>query len=344
MPVRCRICAARIESNRILKNRFFREMYQDVICKWLNIKDHSRSSLCQPCTVDVMDFYKFKQLSRRNIPKANASDDDSPEALPEVLQSLLDGCKESVELPAEVLQGLDPRGPHMGPVDRNVQTKKLYRKHQRKTEEEKAMTPDEYRKHYNRKMWLRYQQVCMICGKTIIKTRMEGHMNGHMGLEPYSCPHCNMAFNCRMNLANHIKRMHTVQLPCEKCGQIINGQMQLKRHMLQVHSGQSFSCHICNSKFRQSSYLQKHMQALHSDQRDYVCTVCGKAFFRKFVLDVHLRTHTREEAYRCEICSKGFIHRRLYTLHMDKLHPGQPKSSKSDGRMQGKRTLMKKLY
>lgn len=214
----------------------------------MNLKDSSSSSssLCRFCIVDVLDFYKFKELSRKNIPKVDASDDGDPDVSPDVLQSLLDGCKESVELPAEVLQVLDPNGPHAEPVVRQKRETK------RKTAEEKAMAPEEYKKYYNRKMLLKYSQVCTICGKKIAKTRMEGHMNGHLGLEPYPCPHCKIPFNCRKNLAGHIRRMHTVQLPCEKCGKFINGgQNQLTRHMKDVHSGDTFSCDICSRTFRQ---------------------------------------------------------------------------------------------
>uniref|UniRef100_A0A1Q3F3H3 Putative c2h2-type zn-finger protein n=1 Tax=Culex tarsalis TaxID=7177 RepID=A0A1Q3F3H3_CULTA len=342
MSVKCRICDTEIDPNRVLKNRFFREMYQDVICKWVNIKTISKKSLCQACMGTVVDFYKFKQLSRGNISKVDASEDGDPAASPDMLQSLLDGCKESVELSAEVLQVLDPNGSHEDQVGRNVPPKRVC---QRKTEEEKAMRPEEYKTYYYRKMRSKYEQVCSICGKKIEKKRIEGHINGHLGLEPFPCPHCSMPFNCRVNLASHIRRMHTVQNPCEKCGKIINGNIQLKRHMQEVHSDKAVSCPICKVKFRQRSYLKIHMQNQHSDQRDYVCGVCGKAFARKFVLNVHLRTHTREELYRCEVCTEGFIHRRLYTIHMERHHPGhQPKTMKSDAQWKVKRTLMKKLY
>lgn len=325
-----------------MDNRFFREMYQDVICKWVGSKQHSKSSLCQPCMVDVMDFYKFKLMARRNIPK---SIDEETKVLPEVKESLLDGCKEEIKLPQEVLQGLDPSGPHMGPVERNAgRTKKVYRKRGDKTEEEKAMTPEEYKRHYNRTMWARYRSVCSICGKKIVHSRFEGHMNGHMGLEPYSCPHCNLPFNCRMNMLGHIKRMHTVQLPCEICGKVVNGQLQFKRHMLDAHSGRIFECTICKRKFKQKRFLKNHMAAVHSDRRDHICTLCGKGFYRKYVLDIHMRTHTREEAYRCEVCLKGFVHRRMYVMHMEKEHPGGPAPTRRDGTLRVKQAMMKRWY
>lgn len=67
------------------------------------------------------------------------------------------------------------------------------------------------------------------------------------------------------------------------------------------------------------------MRALHSgDRRDFVCTICGKAFAWKSVLKVHQKTHTREVAYRCHVCSQEFVYRQLYKLHMHKKHPGQP--------------------
>uniref|UniRef100_A0A8D8BR05 Zinc finger protein 782 n=1 Tax=Culex pipiens TaxID=7175 RepID=A0A8D8BR05_CULPI len=291
MSVECRICDTEIDPNCVLKNRFFLEMYQDVICKWVNLTGSSELNLCQSCMIEVIGFYKFKQISRRNVPEANAADGGEQEATPEVLQSLLDGCKESAALPPEVQQWVDP---HVEPVVR------IKRKIQRKTAEEKAMAPEEYKKYYFRKMWDKHRQVCTVCGKKFPSKQMEGHMNKHKKLEPYSCTHCGMTFHCKLNMRGHIQRMHS--------------KVQ-----------KTFSCQICDSTFRKSVNLRNHMRALHSgDRRDFVCTICGKAFAWKSVLKVHQKTHTREVAYRCHVCSQEFVYRQLYKLHMHKKHPGQP--------------------
>lgn len=315
----CRVCQTKCIPNRVLLNRSMLEMYQDVICKWIDINSPALLSLCQPCIVDITDFYKFKQLSRRNIPLPNS---DIQHRTPEMLQLLLDGCKESVNLPPEVLTHvLDPSVPCVGPLERTKRPK-IQRYH--KSEEEKAMTPDEFKRHYARKMSELTKLTCTVCGKRICRKLIEGHMNGHSGVEPFSCSHCQMKFHCQVVMATHIRRKHSGGYSCKECGKVFNSRTARERHMMDQHNGRFFTCTICDKKFLEKKSYKGHMAAIHTERRDYECPHCGKAFKRKFVLEVHLRTHTGETPYRCDDCPKDFIHRRMYTLHMKQFHPGAP--------------------
>ncbi|XP_062547216.1 zinc finger and BTB domain-containing protein 24-like [Armigeres subalbatus] len=290
------------------------------------------------------------------------------------LQSLLDNCGETVELSIEVLGALNsdenvipapviPTNPEKVapfkrkfiPVEKKRRTytfktaeerlaekMRPKRKIQRKTEAEKAMDPAEYKKYYFKKTMERYRKTCEICGKRMQQDRWEGHMNGHKGLTPFKCEHCELQFNCRLNLRSHIQRMHVTgnEVNCPQCGKEFSQKRKLEQHIFSVHAEKKYQCSLCGLKILNRNSLQRHMN-IHTQTRDFICPHCGKAFYCKSVLTIHLRTHSGETPYICNVCPKGFIHRRIYVMHMQKFHPGEPLMQLS-GSKSMKETLMKK--
>ncbi|EAT34696.1 AAEL013099-PA [Aedes aegypti] len=206
-------------------------------------------------------------------------------------------------------------------------TKKLrpYRRKFRQTEEEKSMTPEEYKRYYRKIQLEGYKRVCDICGKSIDPQRMESHMNRHKGVEPYSCEKCGLPFHCRANLRKHITRSHAKgqEIACELCDKVSVSEIAHKQHLRAVHTEKKFQCTLCHVKTVTQYALDSHMD-IHNQRRDYVCPHCGKAFYRRYVLNIHLRTHSGETPYKCHVCAEAFVHRRIYVMHMKKLHPEEP--------------------
>ncbi|XP_055639371.1 zinc finger protein 77-like isoform X2 [Toxorhynchites rutilus septentrionalis] len=214
----------------------------------------------------------------------------------------------------------------------------------RKTEEEKAMSPEVYKKYYYKMISEKYKQTCEVCGKRLPPERMEGHVNGHKGLQPYACEFCELQFNCKINMRKHVQRNHVVgvQIPCAMCDKVLISQMALRQHIRTVHEEKKYQCPICGLRSPNNHSLTRHMN-IHTQTRNFVCPHCAKAFYCYSVLKIHLRTHSGEEPYKCVICPKGFVHRRLYVLHMKKLHPEEP-LMRINGTKELKTTLMKKHY
>nr|XP_019550413.2 zinc finger protein 709-like [Aedes albopictus] len=337
---------------------------------------------CETDVVEFYSFkHQCRDIIRGVEHPTPLIDDHEKISLPEdehssnALQSLLDNCAETVELSIETLESLNTDGkegtgtapkPKKAPKPRPKQSlgpsikKRRFRFRtpeeilkekmrpkrpiQRKTEAEKAMDPAEYKRYYFQKTMEKYKKTCEICGKRFPPDRLEGHMNGHRGLTPYKCGHCELQFNCKLNLRGHIQRMHVTgrEVNCTLCGKQLSNEITLKKHMFAVHDEKKFQCTLCGLKILSKHSLQRHMN-IHTQTRDYVCPHCGKAFYCQSVLTIHLRTHSGETPYTCNICPKNFIHRRIYVMHMQKLHPGEP-LMQLNGAKALKETLMKKYH
>lgn len=136
------------------------------------------------------------------------------------------------------------------PEDRLAEKLRPKRPIRRKTEAEKAMDPVEYRKSYFKKAMEKYKQTCELCGKRMPANRIEGHMNGHKGLSPFACEVCGQSFNCKLNLRNHINRLHVTgkEVSCTECGKIATCPGTLRQHMRAVHLERKFQCSLCGLK------------------------------------------------------------------------------------------------
>lgn len=80
---------------------------------------------------------------------------------------------------------------------------------------------------------------------------------------------------------------------CIDCGKTFGRKDHLTRHHL-IHSGITFPCDICNSRFSRKDKVKDHMLKVHHPERcekPYNCVHCGKLFGRKDHLRRHSATH-----------------------------------------------------
>ncbi|XP_062546950.1 zinc finger protein 19-like [Armigeres subalbatus] len=210
-------------------------------------------------------------------------------------------------------------------MDKTAKKIRPYRRKFRQTDEEKAMSQEEYQRYYKKMLMSDMKKVCDICGKSINPQRMESHMNRHKGVEPYSCEECGLRFHCIANLRKHINRSHASgqNITCEICSRVSISRIAYKQHLRAAHSEKKFQCSLCHVKTITQHALDRHMD-IHNQRRDFVCPQCGKSFYRKHVLNIHLRTHSGETPYKCHVCEEAFVHRRIYVMHMKKCHPDEP--------------------
>lgn len=88
---------------------------------------------------------------------------------------------------------------------------------------------------------------------------------------------------------------------------------------------QEYKCEPCELSFNKRWKLQKHNMRVHCEQRQYICTYCGREFKQSFHLREHLSSHTGEKNYTCTFCGKAFQRMSSHRRHMrsHEAPPGQ---------------------
>ena len=76
-------------------------------------------------------------------------------------------------------------------------------------------------------------------------------------------------------------------------------------------------CTECPRRFKSSTDLKRHQKdRCGKKDKDFVCQVCGKMFFKALsVKEHHAATHSKIALYTCLICGKDFFYKSHYSVH-----------------------------
>lgn len=206
-------------------------------------------------------------------------------------------------------------------------------------------------------------EICMI--KLSNNSSLRRHLRIHMEKKPFTCDLCSEKFSGKRNLQQHITYKHKSEAKsdkqelkfwnykCEICEFKFIYFINFKQHLL-IHTGKtSFSCDICNDKFRIEHDLKRHMRSKHTGilesvklekpdgeatesenlqeteatEESFKCTFsnCNKSFDSNLDLTKHVRCHVRprkRKSYQCEICKKTLTDATGLRRHM-LLHTGE---------------------
>ncbi|XP_062871597.1 snail family zinc finger 1b [Trichomycterus rosablanca] len=117
---------------------------------------------------------------------------------------------------------------------------------------------------------------------------------------------------------------------CAHCGISCSGRAALSRHQLthcsanangadsgnlaeNVTARAAFRCKHCPKEYNSLGALKMHIR---SHTLPCVCTTCGKAFSRPWLLRGHIRTHTGERPFSCPHCNRAFADRSNLRAHL----------------------------
>lgn len=127
---------------------------------------------------------------------------------------------------------------------------------QRKT---KASADQSEKAVKGKEIYQKLLQQCPECSKMIEKNRMEGHMNKHNNIRPYTCNEdgCGKSFYCKLLLRLHRKSIHTGQnITCQVCLKTFPSERSLYSHNLRHKNENRYNCEHCDKKFNNVSILK----------------------------------------------------------------------------------------
>jgi uncharacterized Zn-finger protein len=132
------------------------------------------------------------------------------------------------------------------------------------------------------------------------RSKIERHMQTHIGRKPFQCEECGNRFSARQALEQH-RLIHTNEKPlkCDwpGCGQTFRQQSALTMHKRTHTKEKPLSCPYCGKGFSESSNLSKHKR-IHEGKGKFMCDRpgCEKSFHRKDQLRRHTVLHEQKEA------------------------------------------------
>lgn len=164
--------------------------------------------------------------------------------------------------------------------------------------------------HINNVHFHQYQYNCETCRRPFNNVVLyKEHLNGHLGVTPFTCIVCSKTFMHSSYMLAHQERMHRVGIE----GQLLPTQ-----------------CYICQKVLKSANSLENHITIKHAKkesrneikERPHLCDVCGQGFTRPDKLKIHYRKHTGDKPYKCSYCEKAFIKKEYMVMH-ERIHTGE---------------------
>ncbi|KAJ8922320.1 hypothetical protein NQ315_004263 [Exocentrus adspersus] len=158
------------------------------------------------------------------------------------------------------------------------------------------------------------QAVCAICGKLVRMRYMTKHMNSH---SKHRCEYCSSIFESGEELNKHKEIHPDSEYPCDDCGLTFKTAIEFCIHNhLHVNA---FKCPMCSFSTKSRGSIIGHIKR-HEGQYNYHCTVCGKGFIGKALLETHEEIHLDIKRYICDVCGKRFTVGRYLEVHRQLNH------------------------
>lgn len=175
---------------------------------------------------------------------------------------------------------------------------------------------------------------CYIC-ETDFETEdaLVNHISSHIGSTGQVCKLCSAPVSTVRFLNMHLRRFHYrkgKRIPCEECkkNNIVrefSSNFKLQAHIKMVHEGvveiqeKNYICTYCGKSFSRGTHLRLH-ENIHTKAILYKCKKCPFSATSRPGLYRHERIHTAEKPFKCDECDACFnqsnaLHSHKFTRH-----------------------------
>ena len=111
---------------------------------------------------------------------------------------------------------------------------------------------------------------------------------------------------------------------CDLCGKPFGNLQKLKDHRRYCRKEKQRvykKCEICNKTYTSLS-LKSHIKAVHKKEKENICETCGKPFFSKSGLRMHMAVHFGNQV-ACDQCGKCYRDKTRLREHIKIAHEGR---------------------
>ncbi|XP_044259189.1 zinc finger protein 571 [Tribolium madens] len=107
---------------------------------------------------------------------------------------------------------------------------------------------------------------------------------------------------------------------CPICGCVLMNAKALKEHKMSVHNITALSrhkCMTCGELFPNDYKFSQHLR-IHPLE----CKICGRLFYRRQNIQLHMRRHLGIKPFKCDVCQKAFLTKQKLFEHRN-IHTGE---------------------
>jgi len=160
---------------------------------------------------------------------------------------------------------------------------------------------------------------CSLCGQVCANLAVHIGRN-HADLD-FSCSQCDAKVGSEYLLKLHEKTHLNEAKPCNICGKNVK---DLKNHMIQKHHGESkakIQCPQCPKVYTKNAEYQRHFNSAHLGIKAN-CPICNKELLPNKITSHVRMVHDKVKNHFCSSCGKGFYDKRDMDLHIQRIHLG----------------------
>ncbi|XP_017773156.1 PREDICTED: zinc finger protein 226 isoform X2 [Nicrophorus vespilloides] len=138
-------------------------------------------------------------------------------------------------------------------------------------------------------------------------------------VNPTVCTICDAVVSDNTALQQHLSEVHNItneeRYKCSMCKEVFANESKYTAH-LAIHP---LECRLCGKFFYRRQNLQLHMKR-HLGIRPYKCTVCDKSFLTRQKLEEHKNIHTGDSPIKCNLCDETFRRHSNLVQHKNRHH------------------------